>query len=205
MSGLSYEWVLERSLCRQAHCSSASVETRRQQIEYIQYAHSYGEPGYDDPAKGILFGDWNYFSKDAVDILERMGYSCEWEDEWTTCCECGKALRTSATSYGWKPSYFASDCEITCRECTDMESYLESLEDDPSTALNNDDINPEEYGYELVQGEFENGFHPGQNDNPKAIYARLKDQGYSRLLFVIDNVGQFDMEFSVWRKITDTE
>ena len=204
MSGLSYEFVLNASLCRPAHCSQADVETRRNQIKYIDFAPSYAEPGYTNPARGILFGNWNYFAGVATDILERMGYECEWEDEWSTCSGCGKAIRTSADSYCWQPSYFDFDCELLCRECVDMEEYLENLEDDPNKALN-DHVDPADYGYEKLEGDFENGFHPGQNADPKTIFAAWQEKGYTRLLFCIDDVGQFDIGFSIWRKIADTD
>ena len=78
------------------------------------------------------------------------------------------------------------------------EEYLESLENDPRTALN-DHINPADHGYVRVEGDFESGFHPGQTDDPRKIFDRLQGQ-YPRLLFVIDDVGQFDTRFSIWTK-----
>lgn len=175
-------------------------------FDSIQWAHAYAERGYDDPKAGILFGNWNHVSQRVQDILERMGYSLEWEDEWTTCGECGKAVRTSADSYGWQPSYvyYPSDCDITCIECLngDAENYLETLENHPRRALNVQfSIDPAQCGYTLVRDGFENGFHPHQNDDPKAIYKDLREQGYDRVLFEIDGVGQFDISFRVWAKV----
>src|SRR5678816_1797897 len=36
------------------------------------------------------------------DLAEKAGYAVEWSDEWSTCDDCGKAVRTSPDSYGWK-------------------------------------------------------------------------------------------------------
>ena len=45
---------------------------------------------------------------------------------------------------------------------------------------------------------FENGFHPGQNDDPKKIANKLEENGVSRYLFSVDDKGQFDIHFSVY-------
>lgn len=196
------EYILRKSLCRPAHCSDATIETRATRIEDMQYSPEYAEPGYDNSSKAILFANWNYFSNDATDLLEKYGYRIEWEDEWSMCSDCQKAFRISADSYGWQPSYFEMDGELLCIECVNMEDYLETLEDKPTHALN-DHVNPEDYGYTQLEDNFENGFHPGQNDNPKEIYKRLRQAGHTRLLFNIDSVGQFDMRFSIWKKQTE--
>jgi hypothetical protein len=173
-------------------------------LDSITWSHEYAEPGYTNPAKGILFGDWNYFSNDVHRLLEQYGYELEWEDEWSTCSDCGKALRTSPDSYGWQPSYFIMhECELLCKDCCPMEEYLEGLEDNPRQALN-DHIDPSDYGYVKLEGDFENGFY-GRSDNPTAIYKRLHDAGHKRLLFNIDGVGQFDTTFSIWEKVTESD
>jgi hypothetical protein len=187
-------------------------------IEDIQWSHDYAVgQGYSlDGKKGIVFSNWNnvqhrvpepkYWEdtndvmKRLFDILERAGYECEWSDEWTTCNDCGKALRTS---YDWQPAYHCDDNGILCNECLDPETVLESLEDNPKTANNNPHIDPAEYGYELIEDKFESGFHLGQTDDPKKIFARLQEKGYSRILFNIDRVQQFDTRFSVYRKVTE--
>ena len=193
------EYILRKSLKHKAHCSDTDVETRACQIEYINWSPEYAEPGYDTPTKGVLFGNWNYFAPKAVELLEKYGYAIEWEDEWSTCSDCGKAFRTSPNSYSWQPSYFELDGELLCKDCVDMEAYLESLEDKPTHAVTGH-IDLYEYGYIQLEGDFENGFHPGQNDNPREIYKRLHAEGHKRLLFNVDSVGQFDVLFSIWKK-----
>ncbi len=173
-------------------------------VENIQWSNGYAERGYSDPDKAILFGNWNHVSRRVQDILERAGFKLEWEDEWMTCGNCGKAVRSSADSYGWQPSYvIENECEITCIKCLNgnAESYLESLENDPKTALNvGFGIDPIQYGYQLIRADFENGFHSGQTDDPKKIYKELRAEGYDRILFEINSVGQFDMHFRAWAK-----
>lgn len=193
------EYILRKSLCRKAHCSDADVETRARRIEDINWSHEYAEPGYSQPSKGILFANWNYFSGDAANLLEKYGYSIEWEDEWTTCSGCNRAMRTSPDSYSWQPSYFEMNSEMLCKECVDMEAYLETLENKPHRAVN-DHISPADYGYVKLEGNFEAGLHLGQDDNPTEIFKRLRAEGHKRLLFCIDSIGQFDAFFSIWEK-----
>jgi hypothetical protein len=171
----------------------------------MNYADEYAEPGYSQTAKGILFANWNYFPHGIDILLERYGYSIEWSDEWATCEACNRAVRTSADSYRWQPSYvLMHDCEIICTDCLngDAGEYLESLENKPTRALNLPAIDPAEWGYVKIEDGFENGFHPGQNDDPKVIFARLTAQ-YPRLLFQITGVGQFDLGFAVWSHPND--
>ena len=175
-------------------------------VDDIRYSHEYAEPGYSNPSKGILFANWNHVSQRVQDILERAGFAIEWQDEWTTCGNCNRALREKPDCYSWQPSFASySDGETLCLDCLDPEDYLETLEDNPRTALNLPDIDPSQYGYRKVEGDFENGFHPGQNDDPKKIYERLCEAGHSRLLFQINDVAQFDMRFSIWEKIAEQD
>lgn len=199
------EYIIRKSLCRPAFCSDADVETRARRIEDIQYSHEYAEPGYTQPKRGILFGNWNYFAGGLDTILERAGYQMEWEDEWSTCSDCGKAFRTSPDSYSWQPSYFLiNDCELLCRDCVNMEEYLETLEDNPRKALN-DHVDPAEFGYRKLAGDFESGLHTHMTDNPKTIYAELHAAGHKRLLFNIDASSQFYTTFSIWEKIQEVD
>jgi hypothetical protein len=207
------QYILTKSLCRPAHCLGQYEETHgghlqfaTSEIENMNYASEYAEPGYTNPSKGILFANWNYFPSGIDTLLENYGYAIEWSDEWATCGNCGKAVRTSPDSYSYQPSYSLQDGDITCADCLteDAESYLETLEDNPSTALNMPAINPADYGYIKVEDGFQNGLHSGMNDNPKAIYARLKDR-YARLLFQIDEQSQFYIGFAVWRKAEEQE
>ena len=162
-----------------------------------EYATEYSEPGYSTDKGLILVGDWNHFNKEEIDELEAIA-ELEWLDEWALC-ECGKLIRTTGDSYGWTASYYIfNDCELVCHECIDPEEYLEDIANDPKKAITLD-IDPENYGYKLIEGDFQNGFHPGQNDNPMEIYKRL-ESAYKSLVFLITDVGQFDLSFEIYGK-----
>lgn len=173
-------------------------------------ASNYAEPGYSSPERGIVFGNWNPkcgFSvpkaqqeRDPISklarILEKAGFELEWQDEWTTCCDCGKALRTSPDCYQWTSYYrIVNECEIVCLDCLDPSEYLESIEDNASVACP-PDWNPEDYGYVKFNGDFETGFHPGQTDNPSAVLKRMHAQGLKRVVFKIAEQSQF---YTVWQ------
>jgi len=172
-------------------------------MDNINSSHGYAEPGYTDTPKGILLANWNNVSKRVQCILERAGYSLEWEDEWCTCSGCGKAVRTQADSYQWQQSFWMPEDsgELFCVECIDPEAYLDSLHDKPQSCVTIHSIDPADHGYTQLKDGFESGFHPGQNDDPKAIYKALRAKGEKRpLIFVLDSTGQFDIGFSVWAK-----
>jgi hypothetical protein len=174
----------------------------------------YAEPGYDNPASGIVaLGDWNdistyqdgkWVSEDNTlcrlgAMLEKLGVALEWNDEWTTCDDCGKLIRTSPNSYCWKFSGWQSDDGCVCSECVmkDPEDYLENMEGETTRAVTLE-IDPAKHGYTQLEGWFEHGLYGGQNADPKVIAKSLKKLGVTRFLFVLDDVGQFDARFSVY-------
>lgn len=188
-------------------------------LEDIQWAPDYAEPGYELGGKdGILFGNWNKLDRwtretgsvlvepdntiwqKAVNLLGKV-CDLEWSDEWTTCSDCGKAVRTQADSYQWQRSYVELDCEIVCCECVGKhaEDVLEKFEGNAKSALTGDlGLNPAAHGYWLAQDDFENGWYGGQDADPEAIARTLTKAGIERFLFRIDSVGQFDLKFSLF-------
>src|ERR1700728_2025419 len=75
----------------------------------IDQCAQYGERGYNQPAKGIIFANWNDVPKCVYEGLERRGYSLEWYNEWIINHETSKAYRTSPNSYSWQPYYWLTD------------------------------------------------------------------------------------------------
>ena len=159
------------------------------------YANEYGEPGYS-LAEGkvcILFGDWNFsWSPDTLRskkgrvyprIVDQLGeqYELEWEDEWTIDWENGaRAYRTQPDSYSWTPSYIYTEYGDMLTPDDDLEAWVEYVKNDPSKCL----VGP--YGARelLAAGwtqwpddaahQYESGWHPGMDDDPKAVYAEIQ-------------------------------
>lgn len=140
MSGLSPQYILERSLCREPHCFSAWAQgkgyvnhghlaeerpeflcqywrTAHAAIKNLDWSEGYAEPCYEQPKRGVLLADWNVFPAEAVNLLERAGFAIEWCDEWSCCDDCGKLVRTEPDSYGWKPFYRIDGESLLCRNC----------------------------------------------------------------------------------------
>jgi hypothetical protein len=145
----------------------------------------YGEPGYSSNKPFVLLGNYNPSDFDkpgrfgrTINLLERIA-ECEWSDEWTTCPTCGKLYRTQADCYSWVRSYYEyKDGEIECEDCINPEDYIEDLLNDTQRAITLN-INPEDYGFEKFNGAYENGWYPGQNDNPMTIAEQIQDKGWT--------------------------
>lgn len=176
------------------------------------FAPDYAEPGYSSPENGIVFGNWNPvcgFNEPKeiqnrcpcvrlARILKNLGAEIEWEDEWATCCNCSKAIRTQPDSYGWRRSYWQSDEGEICIECVrkNPSDFLEWCEGNPSRALTFD-LPLADLGYVRLDADFERGLHNGQDSDPAKIAEELAGKGITRFVFTLDASGQFDARFSV--------
>ena len=178
----------------QAYC-----EVNGRQLDYCSH---YGEPGYSDPAKGLLFADWNDIPKSLQTRLESQGYELEWSDEWYVDSNNDKAYRTSPDSYGWESSLmFSEACGDYLTPDDDVSDWIAQCENNnrvalPSWIAESDIIAA---GWEKQADVYENGFHPGQTDDPVKIAKFHTDAG-REYLFQIGGVGQFDVRFCVWVK-----
>jgi len=107
-----------------------AVRAAQSEVDNLGFAPTYAEPGYDNPAKAVLFANWNDLPRDLDRILEHAGYAIEWSDEWSTCDACNGAVRTSPDGWNWTPYYkFDGDCTILCLDCYADENPSDSEED----------------------------------------------------------------------------
>ena len=189
--------------------------------------HGYASPRYGSADATIVLGDWNTkryaregdapLTKDETmparlaRALERAGAEVEWLDEWTSCSECYRAIRTESDSYGWKPEYaWLGDCDIVCSACL-LEDVAGSIDaggyvNNPDKAITwTDGATLEREGWtQWAPGDprqYESGWHPGQDDNPREILASiLAADGDADVVFLIDETGQFDIRFSAYTR-----
>ncbi len=190
----------------------------------IEWVPGYSEPGYGPAELGVYLANWNpksfrrgckgesgyqpevpTFESRAGELLERLGADLEWSDEWSTCGDCGNAVRTSPDGYSWTPSYvLLNECELVCSECLsdDPEALAEHLEGSTDRA-DTFGVDWSLHGWRLLPEEYVSGFHPGQDDDPKVIAAALRERGVDRFLFQIDANGQFETCFRVWVRDND--
>lgn len=176
------------------------------EIENATYAPGYAEPGYSDPARGVVFADWNCLPRELDRILERAGYEIQWPDEWSTCDDCQKAVRTSPDSYSWRRSfYMPDDCTIVCETCAreDLDQYEEYLINNSDVA-DTFDIDWTSRGWTKFNPErYESGFHCGQDDQPSAI-AETVPAGFD-YLFALTTAQQFDMYFDCYIRAAEPQ
>lgn len=184
----------------------------------IQLVGGCAEPGYTDGP--IALGNWNErerYSKNEhvfittddtmprlAKLFEKLGYEIEREDEWAMCDNCGKAIRTQLDSYSWKPYYrLLEHARFICGNCVKESptDYLSAISGNPNKC-ECFGLDLSEYGYTLYSERHENGLHPGQNADPKAIAKHLWAEGITDFIFVLDSQGQFDCEFSIWVRTT---
>jgi len=188
----------------------------RQQLEEMSALRRYTEPGYDDTKiAGIVFGNWNVphewnternkedekrnLISRVARALEHLGYELEWLDEWLECSGCNGAVRTSGNCWGWQPYSYCNHGEYYCGDCVkkDPSDYLAWLEGNEKRA-STFELPLEKLGYVQVVDRLEHGMHHGQDADPKVCAKHMRSVGIKRFLFAIDNVGQFDMGFSIW-------
>jgi hypothetical protein len=120
-------------------------------------------------------------------------------------CEHCNGCITEGPDYHGDTAHYAilGESDIVCEACIRKDfaqEYLEGLEDNPRQAVHVRGVDPAKFGYVQVARDFENGFHPGQSDDPVKIAKDLKSRGYSGILFSIDSSGQFDIRFSAFAK-----
>lgn len=154
-----------------------------------------------------------------VDDIQHV--SLEWSDKWTGCNDCGKAVRTSPDSYGWQASWvWASDSEIVCRECwkDSISDIIEFYMSDYHHRFSNKAL-PGDF-MELLENEgftcwtetpdectrYETGLHPGQNDNPAKVFKQIMENDKRwEVVFVITDVGQFDIHWAAFVRLSDSD
>lgn len=194
-------------------------ERSRGHAQYVQFhGAGYSEPGYTDPEIGIIAtGNWNdddRYDNDTrtrvvtsdvpsrlASVLEKLGVEIEWEDEWSSCSDCGKLVRTSADSYHWQPNYVLGDGELLCHDCVeeDPAAHLESLEGNEHACNTIESIDPAQHGYVAFNDDsYETGWHPGQNDSPATVAKELRAKGVERFVFQLDENSQFYSRWSVY-------
>lgn len=207
---MHYERIMQASVNalaqgkRKAHCSNGGASAAQTELDYVEYAARYGEPGYDQPEHGVVFANWNHFPRKTCELLERAGYAVEWSDEWIISHETGKAYRTSPNSYSWTRYCVITDDgdviggdEIESGDQADW--YInEYLLNDPERA-NVFKLDLTAFGFRQYNGEYESGWHPGQTDDPReATRAIRAAHPHVDIVFSIASVGQFDTHWTAW-------
>jgi hypothetical protein len=166
----------------------------------VDQCSSYGEPGYTNPEQSILFANWNQVPERVQNYLEQAGFELEWSDEWYIDRDNDKAWRTSPNGYDWSCSVHYADGYVLTPD-DDVTEWISEMEDAPDKALPEwvSESDLVDNGYRKHNGDdYENGLHPGQNDNPRTIYKELQSIG--NVVFRFTEHSQFYVKFDVWVK-----
>jgi hypothetical protein len=167
----------------------------------LEHASTYGEPGYQDPEKGILFANWNNVPDGLAEWLEKCGYVLEWSDEW--CQVYDKAYRTSPDSYHWESQVMLThDCEYLTPD--DLPDWIEECKVDsvnqPVRCLPSwfpTDVIVAQ-GYELMDAELESGFFQGMDDKPETYIKKYIEESANYVLFQKSEQSQFYSRYFCW-------
>jgi hypothetical protein len=192
----------------------------------LTWCSHYGEPGYTDPTKGILFANWNDIEKHGrrrfngqrvpynerarrstiCNYLEAAGFELEWSDEWYVDYNHDKAWRTSPDSYSWQCQVAYTDGDILTPD-DDISDWIEAFQDDADRALPSrftaDDLT--EMGFVRFGDRFENGWHQGQTDDPHEIAKAAEAVGAEHFIFRLTEVSQFDVRFECWVQMPEED
>lgn len=205
--------------------------------EMTDYAGTYGEPGYslDETAATplVVFGSYwcrcgdPKFSEPYRDgsaslhdiakhypqtfaRLEEQGVVFEWYDEWTIDYDNDKAYRTEPDSYSWKPSLLVTDSGDYLTPDNDLDEWLEYMVNEPTRCIpghiyNGADL--ELAGFVKYNGQFESGWHPGQDADPVAITAEIRKWHGPDVdvVFLLDETSQFYVEFSAYHRAQEED
>jgi hypothetical protein len=160
-------------------------------------SHSDAEKFVQVVKETLELEDDNFFTDEILDV--EVVYS----DEYTTCSDCNKVIRTSPDSYHWQPDFYVGDGFIACNVCFNenedyQEAYLEDKINDYRQAVNGliSEEQMEKLGFEKLDAEYQDGYYD-RHDDPEAIYHKL-DQTYPEIVFFISDVGQFHTNFVVF-------
>jgi hypothetical protein len=131
------------------------------------------------------------------EILEEIVGEWGFSDEYGTCDNCHKALRTSPDSYGWTPDYVEISDGRYCLECTDVDEVLEEYCRKRKGIPYQIEKKAMSEGTIILMGKtWDNGLHSGMNDDPKKIAKALKAMGLTEWWWHLEP-SQFYVEFKI--------
>ena len=137
------------------------------------------------------------------DQLERQGVETVFYDEWIVDHEHGKAYRTQPDCYQWQPTAIITDVGDLLTPDHDIEEWIGYMVNSPTrclpeTVFSEGDLRAA--GFEPYSGLYENGWHPGQNDDPHQITDKIRAERGDTvdIVFYLDGTSQFYIEFTAW-------
>jgi len=182
-----------------------------QEKHWAEWCSSYGEPGYSDPERGIIFANWNDISKLVGDYLEEAGFDLHFSDEWLIDYNHDKAYRTVADSYSWQSSILFTECgdPLTPDDLADewidelaITDQAQSIRGALPSFISEESLTQE--GFQKLDEDHENGWY-GRVDDPQEIAIKLWNEveDLDRVVFRLSGVGQFAVQFETWYQVAE--
>ena len=118
-------------------------------------------------------------------------------DEYTTCGNCGRIVRTQADSYGWEPRYLTTEWgDLLCENCVDPSDLNQYVNQNEKAIPDFMEKLAAKNGWEKCEHEFENGMHRGQDDSPAKVAEVLTRAGIDYIFWY--DASQFYVTFGVY-------
>ncbi len=171
----------------------------------------YGEPGYRDPEKQIVFANWNYIPSNLSEYIEDAGYSIEWSDEWLINGSDNKAYRTKPDSHDWEPSYsITNDGEIitihdTADDWIDHAMVLSHVQEVMHSVPSAVDLIDNDSDLYFIDEKYSIGFGGGDDAPVEIAKHFLGLSGVSGIVFQLNGSSMFSQDYVVWLKIENID
>ena len=139
---------------------------------------------------------------DLDDIIKEVfdgEYETGFDDEYDTCSECGKIVRTGPDSYSWTPDFEHTEDGLICKVCLaeDPESYIESIKNTARKgATDGMGIDITQHGWVKAGEDYEVGLYDHADDNPEKILEILNEADIDVIFKIFPS--QFEVSFEVY-------
>ncbi len=189
--------------------TTAHLQQYLQDKHNAEWCSKYGEPGYPDPAKGVVLANWNNVPKRIADYLEEAGFSLEWSDEWWIDYANEKAYRTRPDSYHWESQIHLTRGGDYITPDDPFSDWLEELQATdyahepaclPSRYTEQDLA---EHGFVLFADQQENGFHASRSDTPEPVQKAAFEKGAEAVIFRKVENSQFYIVYQCYAKFPE--
>ena len=187
------------------------ILTALQDKHCAEWCSAYGEPGYSDPERGVIFANWNDVGDKIGDYLEEAGFDLCYSDEWLIDYNHDKAYRTQPDSYSWQSSILYTENGDPLTPDDPADEWIDELAiTDQAQSIRCalpsfiDDEALEAEGFQKLDEDHESGWY-GREDDPQEIAIKLWNEieDLDRVVFRLSGVGQFAVRFETWYQVAE--
>jgi len=158
-------------------------------------------PDFDDHASPYLVPE---AVQPVADMMNEIVGELVFYDEYTACGKCGQIIRTSPDCYEWQPDFVDTEDGIVHVDCVTVDDALEAY------SRKRAGLPPAILSRAISEGRvfeidhtWENGMHPGMNDDPEKISDFLLHHGITQWWWDV-MPSQFYVEFKLVLTVDDT-